>query len=142
MHALCECGADSTERLIEAVEARFGHLLGSLRWLNLGPPVDPEGVTMPRLIRVLNEFRASASPGLELVLEPGAAAIAWDTGVLVSQVLDLISNAEALDSDSGYISHRAYARCRRCPTVRRCAEPECREKARTATGWRAQLPGR
>ena len=90
VHALCECGADSTERLIEAVEARFGHLLGSLRWLNLGGGhlLTRKGYDVPRLIRVLNEF-GQRHPGLELVLEPGAA-IAWDTGVLVSRVLDLI----------------------------------------------------
>ncbi len=36
VHALCECGADSTQRLLVAVEQRFGHLLPELKWLNLG----------------------------------------------------------------------------------------------------------
>ena len=90
VHALCECGADSTERLIEALEARFGHLLGSLRWLNLGGGhlLTRAGYDVPRLIRVLSEF-GRRHPGLELVLEPGSA-VAWDTGPLLSRVLDLI----------------------------------------------------
>ncbi|MCP5427623.1 MAG: carboxynorspermidine decarboxylase [Chromatiaceae bacterium] len=91
VHALCECGADSTERLIEAVELRFGHLLGSLRWLNLGGGhlLTRQGYDLARLIRVLGAFRRR-HPGLDIVLEPGSA-IAWDTGTLLCSVLDLIS---------------------------------------------------
>jgi len=90
VHALCESGADSTERLIEAVERRFGHLLGSLRWLNLGGGhlLTRAGYDVPRLIRALRRL-GQRYPRLELVLEPGSA-VAWDTGPLVSSVLDLI----------------------------------------------------
>ncbi|MEJ2693895.1 MAG: carboxynorspermidine decarboxylase [Candidatus Thiodiazotropha sp.] len=73
VHALCENDADSTARLIEAVEERFGHLLAGIKWCNLG---------------ALKAFRRR-HPHLEVVLEPGSA-IAWRTGPLISTVLDII----------------------------------------------------
>jgi len=90
VHALCECGADSTERLILAVEERFGHLLPSMKWCNLGGGhlMTRAGYDVEKLIRVLREFR-QRHPHLEVVLEPGSA-IAWRTGPLVSSVLDLV----------------------------------------------------
>jgi carboxynorspermidine decarboxylase len=91
VHALCECDADSTERLIQAVETRFGHLLPQLKWCNLGGGhlMTRPGYDVARLIRVLNQFR-QRHPHLEVVLEPGSA-IAWRTGPLVSSVLDIIT---------------------------------------------------
>ncbi|MET0050961.1 MAG: carboxynorspermidine decarboxylase, partial [Candidatus Thiodiazotropha sp.] len=90
VHALCECGADSTERLIQAVEERFGHLLPQMKWCNLGGGhlMTRAGYDVEKLIRVLSEFR-QRHPHLEVILEPGSA-IAWRTGPLVSSVLDLI----------------------------------------------------
>lgn len=91
VHALCECGADSTERLIDALEQRFGALLGSLRWLNLGGGhlLTRKDYDLQRLVRVLRQL-GQRYPGLELVLEPGAAVV-WDAGILVASVLDIIS---------------------------------------------------
>jgi carboxynorspermidine decarboxylase len=90
VHALCECDADATERLIQAVEERFGHLLGRMKWCNLGGGhlMTRPGYDVERLIRVLSEFR-QRHPHLEVVLEPGSA-IAWRTGPLLSTVLDII----------------------------------------------------
>lgn len=91
LHALCECGVESTEALIDAVETRFGHLLGSLHWLNLGGGhlLTRAGYDLARLIHLLRGF-GRRHPGVELVLEPGSA-VAWDCGPLVASVLDLIS---------------------------------------------------
>ncbi len=90
VHALCECGADSTERLILALEERFGHLLPRMKWCNLGGGhlMTRAGYDVEKLIRVLSEFR-QRHPHLEVVLEPGSA-IAWRTGPLVSSVLDIV----------------------------------------------------
>ena len=90
VHALCECGADSTERLVEVVEQRFGYLLPVLKWLNLGGGhlMTREGYDVERLIRVLKGLRRR-HPHLEIVLEPGSA-IAWRTGPLIASVLDLL----------------------------------------------------
>ena len=90
VHALCECGADSTQRLIEAVEERFGHLLPQLKWFNLGGGhlMTREGYDVGLLIRVLKAFR-QRHPHLEVVLEPGSA-LAWDVGPLISTVMDVM----------------------------------------------------
>jgi carboxynorspermidine decarboxylase len=90
VHALCECGADATERLIQAVEDRFGHLLPNMKWCNLGGGhlMTRPGYDVELLIRVLKAFR-QRHPHLEVVLEPGSA-IAWRTGPLISSVLDII----------------------------------------------------
>ena len=91
MHALCENDADATERLIEAVEQRFGQLLPHLKWCNLGGGhlMTRPGYDLDRLIHALKGFR-ERHPGLEVVLEPGSA-IAWRAGPLISTVLDIIS---------------------------------------------------
>jgi carboxynorspermidine decarboxylase len=90
-HALCECGADSTARLIEAIETRFGHLLDKIKWLNLGGGhlMTRKDYDMELLIRTLYSFR-QRYPWIEVILEPGSA-IAWQTGPLISTVLDIIS---------------------------------------------------
>ena len=90
VHALCESGAESTERLIQAVEHHYGHLLPGLKWFNLGGGhlMTRPGYEVERLIRVLRGFRGR-HPHLEVVLEPGSA-IAWRTGPLIATVLDII----------------------------------------------------
>lgn len=90
VHALCECGAESTKRLIEAVEQKFGHLLSGLKWLNLGGGhlMTRQGYDVEFLIGVLKAFK-ERHPHLDVVLEPGSA-IAWDTGPLISTVLDVM----------------------------------------------------
>ena len=90
VHALCECGADATERLVEAVEQRFGQLLPQLKWLNLGGGhlMTRQGYDVERLICLLKAFR-QRHPQLAVILEPGSA-IAWDTGVLITTVLDVM----------------------------------------------------
>lgn len=90
MHALCENDADSTERLIQAVEMRFGHLLPQMKWCNLGGGhlMTRPGYDVKQLIHALKAFR-QRHPHLEVVLEPGSA-IAWRAGYLISSVLDII----------------------------------------------------
>jgi carboxynorspermidine decarboxylase len=90
VHALCECGADATQRLIEAVEENFAHLLSKLKWCNLGGGhlMTRSGYNLEGLIETLRDFR-QRHPNLEVILEPGSA-IAWQTGPLISSVLDLI----------------------------------------------------
>ena len=103
-HALCECGADATQRLLAAIETRFGHLLDNIKWLNLGGGhlMTRAGYDIELLIHELKAFR-QRHPNLEIVLEPGSA-IAWQTGTLISTVLDIISrggiNIAILDSSA------------------------------------------
>lgn len=91
-HVLCESTSYDLERVLENFEAKFGQFLPKLRWVNFGGGhlMTREGYNVPHLISVLQKFRAR-HPHLEVILEPGSA-IAWDTGVLVSTVLDIVEN--------------------------------------------------
>lgn len=91
-HTLCELGSDALERTLAVVEEKFDAELRRVQWVNFGgghhitrPDYDVE-----RLIRIVKDFRARR--GVEVYLEPGEA-IAINTGVLVSSVLDLTENS-------------------------------------------------
>jgi carboxynorspermidine decarboxylase len=90
VHALCENEADASARLIAAVENKFGHLLPELKWINFGGGhlMTRQGYDLDLLIDALKGFK-QRHPHIDIVLEPGSA-IAWQTGVLVSTVLDLV----------------------------------------------------
>jgi carboxynorspermidine decarboxylase len=94
VHALCENDVDSTERLIDAIENHFAHLLPGLKWVNLGGGhlMTRPGYDIDRLIEAIKGF-SDRHPQLELILEPGSA-IAWDTGPLISSVLDIVQRDE------------------------------------------------
>ena len=49
-----------------------------------------QGYDVDRLIKALQAFRAR-NPHLEVILEPGSA-IAWETGELISTVLDIVDS--------------------------------------------------
>lgn len=92
-HTLCEKGADTLERTLEHVERRFGALLDRVRWLNMGGghAITRAGYDVEGLIRLIGEVRAR-HPNLEqIILEPGSA-VGWQTGELVSTVLDIVEN--------------------------------------------------
>jgi len=91
-HTLCELGSDALERTLAVVEDKFDAELKRVEWVNFGgghhitrPDYDVE-----RLVRIVNDFRARR--GVAVYLEPGEA-IAINTGVLVSSVLDIVSNS-------------------------------------------------
>ena len=92
-HTLCEKGSDTLERTVERVEARFGSLLDLVRWLNLGGghAITREGYDVERLVGIVKGLR-TRHPNLEqIILEPGSA-VGWQTGELVSTVLDIVDN--------------------------------------------------
>jgi carboxynorspermidine decarboxylase len=91
-HTLCELGSDALERTLAVVEDKFDAELKRVDWVNFGgghhitrPDYDVE-----RLVRIVSDFRARR--GLSVYLEPGEA-IAINTGVLVSSVLDVVRNS-------------------------------------------------
>jgi len=90
-HVLCESRPEHLQRALEAVEAKFGHLLEQIKWLNMGGGhlMTHAEYDCDRLIGVLNAFRAR-HPHLRLILEPGSA-FTWRTGYLVSTVEDIVS---------------------------------------------------
>lgn len=92
VHTLCESSAQATGQLILALEQRFGPWLPHLKWINLGGGhlMTRRGYDVGYLIEVLRAFR-QRHPHLSVILEPGSA-VAWETGELVSTVLDIVDS--------------------------------------------------
>ena len=91
-HALCEQDASALESVLEAFEDRFGIYLPQMKWVNFGGGhhITRKGYDTDKLIRIISDFKRKY-PHLEIYLEPGEA-IGWETGVLVSTVLDIVQN--------------------------------------------------
>lgn len=105
-HTLCENDSYTLERTLAALEERFGDLLHQARWVNLGGGhlMTREGYDTDHLIGLLRAFREKYD--VEVILEPGSA-IAWQTGVLVSTVLDVF-NSQGIDVavlDTSFAAH-------------------------------------
>jgi len=90
-HNLCEMNADSLSRTLDAIESRFGPILKRMEWVNFGGGhhMTREDYRIEELIRLVDAFKQRY--GVDVYLEPGEA-VALNTGVLVSSVLDIIHN--------------------------------------------------
>ena len=91
-HCHCESGADTFARTLQHIEAKFAKWFPQLKWINFGG-----GHLMTRadydvmlLVDLLQRFR-QRYPRLHVILEPGSA-FAWQTGPLVSQVVDVVED--------------------------------------------------
>lgn len=91
-HALCESSSYDLQRVLDAFESQFGHLLGDLKWVNMGGGhlMTKEGYDVEHLISLLKGFR-KRYPWLEVILEPGSA-FTWRTGDLITSVVDVVEN--------------------------------------------------
>ena len=91
VHNLCECDSFALERTLEAVESRFGEQLKQMKWLNLGGGhlMTRKGYDVDHLIKQLKRLRETYD--LQVILEPGSA-VAWQTGPLVCEVVDIVEN--------------------------------------------------
>ena len=91
-HTLCESNSFDLEKTLTIVEEKFGKYFSQIKWLNMGGGhlMTHQNYNVEHLISVLNNFRTKY-PHLHLILEPGSA-FAWQTGVLVSTVLDIVEN--------------------------------------------------
>ncbi len=105
-HTLCENDSFTLERTLAALEERFGTLLHQAKWVNLGGGhlMTREGYDTKHLIGLLTAFRQKYN--VDVILEPGSA-IAWQTGILVSTVLDVL-NSQGIDVailDTSFAAH-------------------------------------
>lgn len=91
-HTLCESSSYDLEKTLEQVEKKFGHFLPKIKWLNMGGGhlMSREDYNVEHLINLLLSFKAKY-PNLEITMEPGSA-FAWQTGILVSTVVDIVDN--------------------------------------------------
>ena len=90
-HTLCESSSYALEKTLEAFESKFSHFFPQLKWVNFGGGhlMTRKDYDLPHLIQLLKSFRKKYQ--LEVFLEPGSA-IAWETGTLVTTVLDIVEN--------------------------------------------------
>jgi carboxynorspermidine decarboxylase len=90
-HTLCENNADSLERTLSAVEEKFGKYLSRIKWVNFGGGhhITRDDYDIDLLCRLITDFKNKYE--VEVYLEPGEA-VALNTGVLVSSVLDIVDN--------------------------------------------------
>jgi len=90
-HALCEQGADELEEVLTTLEKNFAQHFKNLKYVNFGGGhhITKKGYDVAKLIRLIKEFKARYN--VEVYLEPGEA-VGWETGYLVSTVLDVFHN--------------------------------------------------
>ncbi len=107
-HTLCEKDSYALERTFQAIENNFSHLLKQIKWLNLGGGhlLTREGYDHTHLINLVKSIYAKYPNIEEIILEPGSA-FAWQTGYLVSTVLDIIESGgkEIAVLDSSISAH-------------------------------------
>lgn len=91
-HCHCESDALALEHTLEHLEAKFGKWMPQIKWLNLGGGhlMTRAGYDTAHLINIIKGLR-QRYPWLKIILEPGSA-FAWQTGSLVSSVVDIVEN--------------------------------------------------
>lgn len=90
-HALCEQDVDALEDVLKVFEKNFSKYFKGLKYINFGGGhhITKKGYDVEKLIKLIKEFKAKYD--VEIYLEPGEA-VGWETGVLVSSVLDIVHN--------------------------------------------------
>lgn len=91
-HTLCESTSYDLENTLRVVEERFAPWLGQVKWINMGGGhlMTRKGYDTEHLIGLIRGFK-SRYPHLHVILEPGSAHV-WRTGVLVTEVQDIVEN--------------------------------------------------
>ena len=106
-HTLCESSPEDLASTLEAVEAKFGRWLPSLKWLNMGGGhlMTRKGYDRDKLVDILLGFK-KRYPNLRVILEPGSA-FTWQTGYLVSRIEDIVSRGgvDTLMVDVSFACH-------------------------------------
>ncbi len=90
-HTLCEQGYEPLNRTLAVFEDRFSEVLPQLEWVNFGGGhhLTDEAYPIDKLITRIKNFQEKYA--VQVYLEPGEA-IAIHTGVLVTEVLDIVHN--------------------------------------------------
>ncbi len=90
-HTMCEQGADTLERTLDAVEEKFGKYLGELEWINFGGGhhITRKDYDVDKLIACIERIRDRY--GVQVYLEPGEGVV-LNTGFLCCTVLDTMKN--------------------------------------------------
>ena len=91
-HCHCESGAHVFQRTLVHIEEKFSKWFDQLEWINFGGGhlMTRKDYDIRLLIDILKDFK-KRYPNLKVILEPGSA-FAWQTGPLVSHVVDVVEN--------------------------------------------------
>ncbi len=91
-HCHCESGSDVFQRTLAHIEQKFSGWFEQLKWINFGGGhlMTRRDYDVELLVNLLQSFRRRY-PHLKVILEPGSA-FAWQTGPLVSQVVDVVED--------------------------------------------------
>ncbi|SFV56817.1 Carboxynorspermidine decarboxylase, putative [hydrothermal vent metagenome] len=118
-HALCEQDSNALENVLNNFEDKFGKYIPNMKWINFGGGhhITKKGYDVEKLIQLIQNFKTKYN--VEVYLEPGEA-IGWQTGTLVTTVLDIVHNgidiaildtsAEAHMPDTIIMPYRAEVR--------------------------------
>ncbi len=90
-HALCEQDVDALQNVLNAFERKFSRYFKDLKYINFGGGhhITKKGYDVEKLITIIQKFKQKY--GVEVYLEPGEA-VGWQSGVLLSTVLDVFHN--------------------------------------------------
>ncbi len=91
-HCHCESSSYALEHTLQHLIPKFDPWLKKVKWLNLGGGhlMTRKDYDVEHLIGLLKALR-QRYPNLHIILEPGSA-FAWQTGVLTSEVVDIVEN--------------------------------------------------
>ena len=91
-HCHCESGSDVFVRTLKHIEDKFAKWFPQIKWINFGGGhlMTRKDYDIELMVNTLKDFR-SRYPWLKVILEPGSA-FAWQTGPLVSSVVDVVEN--------------------------------------------------
>ena len=91
-HCHCESSSYALEHTLEHLIPKFDKWLHQVKWLNLGGGhlMTRKDYDVEHLIGLLKKLH-ERYPNLRIILEPGSA-FAWQTGVLTSEVVDIVEN--------------------------------------------------
>ena len=91
-HCHCESGADVFERTLRHIEEKFSPWFPQLEWINFGGGhlVTRKDYDIELLVSIMQGFH-QRYPHLKVIFEPGSA-FAWQTGPLVSHVVDIVED--------------------------------------------------
>jgi carboxynorspermidine decarboxylase len=118
-HALCEQDSSALEHVLKNFEEKFGTYIPKMQWINFGGGhhLTRKDYDIEKLIALIKTFKEKYQ--VEVYLEPGEA-IGWETGTLMTTVLDIVHNgmdiaildssAEAHMPDTIIMPYRAEVR--------------------------------
>lgn len=91
-HCHCESGSDVFQRTLQHIEDKFSGWFDQIEWINFGGGhlMTRKDYDVELLINLMKDFH-KRYPHLKVILEPGSA-FGWQTGPLVSQVVDVVEN--------------------------------------------------